>query len=158
VSSPLQEHLHPLHTHKHSPSKHTYAHTHKHLQKNTHVYTQDDFIAVVVVVIGFVLLLCVLALFYAVWHKRHPRREDSHLVINPDDIKIINPPVRIWDGTWCVCVVCVVCLYECDGVHLLCIRQWRSASSLCPWNVLLGNTISASPVPLKHVARIHKQV
>uniref|UniRef100_A0A6S8N6M9 Guanylate cyclase domain-containing protein n=2 Tax=Dunaliella tertiolecta TaxID=3047 RepID=A0A6S8N6M9_DUNTE len=59
---------------------------------------EEAFIVVVVVVVGSVLLVCLSGLTFLWWHKHQRSMQNTHLVISPDDLKIIHLPVRRWDG------------------------------------------------------------
>lgn len=53
----------------------------------------------VVVVVGVVLIIVVVMLLL-LWYRQQTDTVNNHLVISPEDIQIINPPVCRWDGTW----------------------------------------------------------
>ncbi|KAF5843344.1 hypothetical protein DUNSADRAFT_17922 [Dunaliella salina] len=59
---------------------------------------KEAFIVVVVVVVGSVLLVCLSGLAFLWWHRRQRYHQNRHLVISPEDLKIIHLPVRRWDG------------------------------------------------------------
>uniref|UniRef100_A0A7S3VRG4 Guanylate cyclase domain-containing protein n=1 Tax=Dunaliella tertiolecta TaxID=3047 RepID=A0A7S3VRG4_DUNTE len=61
---------------------------------------KEAFIAVVVIVVGSVLILCLAALL-TVWRsKKHSKLLEHMLVVSPDDLLIINHPVRLCDGSY----------------------------------------------------------
>ncbi|KAF5843348.1 periplasmic binding protein-like I, partial [Dunaliella salina] len=59
---------------------------------------KEAFIVVVVVVVGSVLLVCLSGLAFLWWHRRQRYHQNKHLVISPEDLKVIHLPVRRWDG------------------------------------------------------------
>eukprot|EP00200_Dunaliella_tertiolecta_P016487 CAMPEP_0202422664 /NCGR_PEP_ID=MMETSP1128-20130828/50977_1 /ASSEMBLY_ACC=CAM_ASM_000463 /TAXON_ID=3047 /ORGANISM="Dunaliella tertiolecta, Strain CCMP1320" /LENGTH=1250 /DNA_ID=CAMNT_0049030737 /DNA_START=172 /DNA_END=3923 /DNA_ORIENTATION=- len=63
---------------------------------------EGEFVAVVVVVVGSVLIACLGAVLFLLWRFKFHKAEgmDDHSVISPEDLQVINEPVQRWDGSW----------------------------------------------------------
>eukprot|EP00983_Pelagomonas_calceolata_P029168 914724-Pelagomonas_calceolata.AAC.1 len=60
-----------------------------------HLNMQGEFVAVVVVVVGSVLIACLGAVLFLLWRFKFHKAEgmDDHSVISPEDLQVINEPV-----------------------------------------------------------------
>jgi len=77
------------------------VHAHDHGTPTVGNMKQDAFIALVVTVVGVVLLLCLAGILYLSVNQLGTNRQDNtRVVISVDNLRIINPPVLLWDGSW----------------------------------------------------------
>ncbi|KAF5843327.1 hypothetical protein DUNSADRAFT_17905, partial [Dunaliella salina] len=63
---------------------------------------EGEFVAVVVVVVGSVLVACLGAVVFLLWRFKLQKSDemDDHLIISPEELHVVNEPVQRWDGSW----------------------------------------------------------